>query len=317
MSVLVVCNDPIRDPGIALVEAALARRNVSLEFLRADLFPVDTTLTVLLNGESRPSRWLHGVQSIWLRHADPGASLPPDLRADVAVAITEQAMNALSTLLAEADVPVFDHPDTLALAPIKPRQLAIARRVGLRTPRTMLSNDAGALRAFAAECQAGLVTKMIESVPVHAVVDGAEVGGLTRAVTDEDLRDEASLAMCPMIFQERIRKVRDWRVTVVADRVFPAVVRAGDVLDWRSDRGLIAGFEAASLPAEVEQKLLDYCSRVGVQFAAFDLVEDREGALWFIEANTTAYFHFVEQATGQPISSAIAALLVGELEPRP
>jgi glutathione synthase/RimK-type ligase-like ATP-grasp enzyme len=316
MSVLVVCNDPRRDPGIALVEAALARRNIGLEFLRADLFPVEVALTVLLNGESRPSRWLDGIQSIWLRHADPGACLPTDLRADVATAVSEQATNALSTLLAEAHVPVFDHPDTLALAPIKPRQLAIARSVGLRAPRTILTNDTAALRAFALECPSGVVAKMIESVRVHAVVDGAEVGGLTRVVTDDDLHDAASLAMCPMIFQERIRKVRDWRVTVVADRVFPAVVRAGDVLDWRSEPSLIDGFEAACLPADVERKLLAYCRRVGVQFAAFDLVEDGDGALWFIEANTTAYFHFIEQATGQPISDAIAALLAGELEPR-
>ncbi|MFO0610920.1 MAG: MvdD family ATP-grasp ribosomal peptide maturase, partial [Polyangiales bacterium] len=187
---------------------------------------------------------------------------------------------------------------------------------GLRTPRSVITNDLAALRAFHDECGGAVVAKMIESVTVHANVDGAEVGGLTRAVTADDLRDAASLALCPMLFQQRVAKVREWRVTVVAGRLFPAAVRAGDVLDWRGRRDLIDGFEAADLPADVARALLAYCDRIGVQFAAFDLVEDADGVLWFIEGNTTAYYHFIEQATGLPISEAIADLLVGALPPR-
>jgi glutathione synthase/RimK-type ligase-like ATP-grasp enzyme len=317
MKVLIICNDPSRDPGIAAVQSALARRDVEVQLFRADRFPVEERLTIHLNGERQTSPQLDGVTSIWLRHADPGDALPEDLREDVAAAIIEQAQNTLHTLISSSGLPCFDHPDTLLLAPSKPAQLAIARAVGLQTPRTLLTNDLAALRAFAAELPGGLITKMVESVRVHAIVDGAEVGGLTRGVTPADLDDEASLAVCPMIFQERVKKVRDWRVTVVGQRVFPATVRAGEVLDWRSERALIDGFEAATLPEGLEQKILAYCRRIGVQLAAFDFVEDAAGALTFIEANTTSYFHFVERATGQPISEAIADLITGPAPPPP
>lgn len=316
MSVLLISNDPARDPGIGTVAEALARRGVALRSFRADRFPVGEKLTVHLDADRPESALLDGVRAVWVRHVDPGALLPDDLRPDVAVAIMEQAQNALHTLLASATVPVYDHPETLARAPIKPQQLALARAVGLRTPRSVITNDLAALRAFHDECGGAVVAKMIESVTVHANVDGAEVGGLTRAVTADDLRDAASLALCPMLFQQRVAKVREWRVTVVAGRLFPAAVRAGDVLDWRGRRDLIDGFEAADLPADVARALLAYCDRIGVQFAAFDLVEDADGVLWFIEGNTTAYYHFIEQATGLPISEAIADLLVGALPPR-
>lgn len=317
MSVLLISNDPARDPGIATVAEALARRGVTLRAFRADRFPVGERLTVHLDGDRPASALLDGVRAVWVRHADPGALLPDDLREDVAIAVAEQSQNALHTLLAAAPVPVYDHPETLARAPIKPQQLALARAVGLRTPRSMITNDLAALRDFVAACDGAVVAKMIESVRVHATVDGAEVGGLTRAVTAADLGDEASLALCPMLFQQRVAKVREWRVTVVAGRLFPATVRVGDVLDWRGRRDLIDGFEAAELPAAVARSLLAYCDRLGVQFAAFDLVEDAAGEMWFLEGNTTAYYHFVERATGLPISEAIADLLVGALPPRP
>jgi glutathione synthase/RimK-type ligase-like ATP-grasp enzyme len=316
MSILVVCNNPSHDPGIEMVRAVLERRGVALKTFRADRFPVDERLTVRLNGERRVSPLLDDVTAVWLRHADPGDALPEDIRPDVAAAIAEQALDAIHTLLSSTDVPCFDAPSTLALAPLKPQQLSIARGVGLKTPRTILTNDIAELRTFYAACEGAVVAKMIESVRVHETVDGAEVGGLTRAVASADLEDGAALALCPMVFQERVRKVRDWRVSVVGDRVFPATVRAGDVLDWRSQRALIDGFAPAALPPDVEAKVLAYCSKIGVQFAAFDFVEDDSGALTFIEANTTAYFHFVERATQQPISEAIADLLTGAVPPR-
>jgi glutathione synthase/RimK-type ligase-like ATP-grasp enzyme len=316
MSILLVCNDPERDAGIGMVRAHLEKRGVALKVFRADRFPVEEKLTVRLNGEALPSAVLDGVTAAWLRHADPGDALPEGVRPDVAAAIAEQALNTIHTLLVSSSIPCYDPPDTLAIAPSKPQQLAIARATGMRTPRTIITNDLADLRAFFAECPGGLVAKMVESVKVHDVVDGAEVGGLTRAVTEADLADEASLALCPMVFQERVKKVRDWRVTVVGDRVFPATVRAGEVLDWRSERALIDGFATADLPAGLEKKILAYCSRIGVQFAAFDFVEDAAGELTFIEANTTSYFHFVERATKQSISEAIADLLTGAMPPR-
>ncbi|WP_295443912.1 hypothetical protein [uncultured Thiodictyon sp.] len=78
MSVLLVCNDPTNDLGIGLVDAALRRRGVELTLLRADRFPVEQRLAVRLDahGYRVATPPFDGVQSIWLRHADPGEALP-------------------------------------------------------------------------------------------------------------------------------------------------------------------------------------------------------------------------------------------------
>lgn len=318
MSILVVCNDPECDQGIGLVGAALKRRGIDLVALRADRFPVEQRLGVLLetHGDRIVGPMFDGVNSIWLRHTDPGGALPEHIRPDLADAIRQQAAATLSTLMEASGLPVFDPPNVLARAPEKPRQLAIARALGLRTPRTLVTNDIAALRDFAASCGQGVISKMVESVRVHALADGAEIGGFTRAVTEDDLVEEASLALCPMVFQEKVEKVRDLRVTVVGDRLFCAAVRAGDVLDWRSDPALIAGFRPTELPPEVARAVLAYCDRIGVQLAGFDFVEDARGELTFIEANTLSFFHFVERSANLPISDAIADLLTGTCAPR-
>ena len=211
---------------------------------------------------------------------------------------------------------MFDSPDVLARTPEKPRQLAIARALGLRTPRTLITNDLQSLRDFAAACPHGVVSKMVESVRVEAMADGAQIGGFTRVLTQEDLADEQSLALCPMVFQERLPKVRDLRVTVVGERLFCAAVRAGETLDWRSRPELLAGFTPVELPPEVARAVLAYCDRIGLQFAGFDFVEDAQGELTFIEANTLPFFHFIEQGAKLPISEAIADLLTGVCAPR-
>jgi len=318
MTILVVCNEPERDVGIGLVRAALARRGIELAVFRADRFPVEQRLSIALgaNTERAVGSLLDGVSSIWLRHTDPGAVLPDHLRADVADAIRQQAVATVNTWLESSGLPVFDPPDVLARAPEKPRQLAIARDVGLRTPRTLVTNDIEALRDFAASCEQGVISKMVESVSVHAQADGAEIGGFTRDLTADDLADQNALALCPMVFQERVPKVRDLRVTVVGERLFSAAVAAGEVLDWRTDPELVAGFKPIELPREIARAVLAYCDRIGVQFAGFDFVEGADGTITFIEANTLSYFHFIEQSAGLAISDAIADLLTGAQPPR-
>ncbi len=53
-----------------------------------------------------------------------------------------------------------------------------------------------------------------------------------------------------------------------------------------------------------------YLRRAGLRFGAFDLAEDAEGQLWFLECNPNGQWGWIESATGLPITDAIVSELL-------
>ena len=219
-------------------------------------------------------------------------------------------------------LPVFqlDPPGPLQAAPYKPRQVELARAVGLDVPRTLLTNDPEAVRAFAAGCPAGLVTKMIgSSVLVETAAGLAPI--YTRTVDPGELNSLDGLDLCPMLFQERIPKARELRITVVGSQMFVAAIDPTTSLlgadDWRRDRTLVGSFRPYdALPEPVETKIFALLDLLKLNFATVDMIYTPDDRYVFIEINTISFFHFVERAAGLPISGAIADLLLGRSAPR-
>jgi glutathione synthase/RimK-type ligase-like ATP-grasp enzyme len=55
----------------------------------------------------------------------------------------------------------------------------------------------------------------------------------------------------------------------------------------------------------VEEKCILLAARLGLRFAAIDLILDRTGEYWFLEANPNGQWAWIESRTGLAISSAI------------
>lgn len=129
-----------------------------------------------------------------------------------------------------ADLPCLhvDHPDRTDTVPGSVGLLRLARAAGLDVPRTLVSNHPDDIRAFVAGCKGGSIRKMLHSSSMIVQTDEGEQRGTTEAVTEEDLVDDATLAPCPMVWQERVPKERELRITVVGHRLFVASVRSSD-----------------------------------------------------------------------------------------
>jgi glutathione synthase/RimK-type ligase-like ATP-grasp enzyme len=122
-----------------------------------------------------------------------------------------------------------------------------------------------------------------------------------------------------VIFQELVPEATDVRVTVVGDRLFAAAIRPppeGYALDYRMslDRAL---FEATDLPAEVEESIRALMRRLGLVYGAIDLLRTADGEHVFLEINPAGEWRFVEERTGQPITDAMADVLVELARGRP
>lgn len=318
MSVLIVTHS--RDHGgVADVAAHIAARGVEVVRLDTDRFPTGIELSI--EQSSAAERWhltvdgvahdLSAVDAIWYRRMR--SSRLPDGMPDDFKGVAAGESRAVILGLINA-LPAFrlDPWHRVRRADHKPWQLHLARAVGLAVPPTLVSNDPAAVRAFAARCPGGVVTKMLSSFALERP-EGEQVV-FTNALTEADLADLDGLKLCPMVFQARIERVVELRCTVVGKRVFcaglPAKASAGAADDWRRDvDGLSRRWVPHELPDDIAEKLLALATALGLNYGAADLLVDAEGTHHFLEMNPAGEYGWVEQVCGLPVGEAIAEVL--------
>lgn len=189
------------------------------------------------------------------------------------------------------------NPLTARRAELKPVQLREAVRAGLTVPATLLSNDPARIRRFLAEHQGSAIYK-----PFHpAQWDSGDSAAvlLTSEVGPDDLPDDEILRLTPGIFQARIEKAHELRVTVMGEHVVTARLLSQESdetrTDWRAGAGRLQ-VEASQLPREVEESCLRLMRSLGILFGAFDFIVTPEGEHVFLEVNPAGQFLWVEEA---------------------
>jgi glutathione synthase/RimK-type ligase-like ATP-grasp enzyme len=214
-------------------------------------------------------------------------------------------------VLASLPVTWVNHPARMAEAEYKPLQLAVADRVGLPVPRSLVTDDVDAVRRFAAETARPVVCKTFSSLLLD---DGDSVASVFTTTVDPALIDPGQLAATAHLFQERLSKAHDTRVTVVGDTAFAVAVHAGSEAgreDWRSDYRNLR-YETVAVPEVVRLGMSAYLHHFGLRYGAFDFVVEPDGTWRFLECNPNGQWLWLEHEAGQPIAAAPAALLAGE-----
>ena len=191
----------------------------------------------------------------------------------------------------------------------KPFQLATAARAGLAVPRTLITADPDAARAFASTC--GGQGKSLDAV-VKTLTPVS--GRYTHRLRARGLGALDALRAAPAIVQEYVDGV-DLRVIVVGGSIFAMEVDARRTahpedcrLDWENGRKTA---RVAVLPVGVTRGLIAMMDRLGLDYGAFDLRRRNGGEHVFLEVNPAGQWLYVEEATGLPITDAVARLLAG------
>lgn len=254
---------------------------------------------------------LDDVSAVWYRRFAPGHALPADM--DMRSGALKESRAALAGLIEVLPVFHLDEVANVRRADNKPLQLKWAAELGLRVPRTLVTNDEDAVRQFASECVDGFVAKTLSSFVVTNP-DGDELAVYTRLVRDEDLQDLSGLRLSPMQFQEVVPKAFDLRCTVVGTAVFTAVLDAplleGGCVDWRiQGHELADAWQPHALPADVERALLALLDRFGLNYGAIDMILTPDGEYVFLEVNPAGEFLWLDGLGGRSISDALADVL--------
>lgn len=304
-----------QDPTAARVAEALRARGARVVRFDTDRFPGDLRLDVFANGarlrDGAVVQDLSGMDAVWYRRMLGSRRLPAGLDPRYRSACREQARVLLRSLFASLRRARWIDPvDRVQHAHHKTLQLDLARAAGLEIPDSITTNDPETARTFFEEHGRDVIVKM-QSPPAVLDDSGRELVVFTHRLREEDLSTIDGLLHCPMIFQERIPKQVELRVTVVGERLFVASVE-GEIADWRRD-GSRARFRPDSVPADVRDSVLRLMRAYGLTYGAIDLIRTPEGRHVFLELNSAGQWGWIERETGLPIAAALADALLGEV----
>ena len=312
MDVLIVTHTEDNE-CVEMVSAALERRGARAVRFDTDRFPAEVSLRLAIDGARRSLALeqdgrtieLGEMAAVWHRRVSFGKQLPESLERQLRAASVDEARRVVLGLLASLDCFVLDPWARIRLAESKQLQLELARAAGLEVPRTLITNDPAAVRAFWDECSGRVVTKMMASFAVYE--DGKEKVVFTNPISAADLEALEGLRLCPMTFQERLEKAYELRVTIVGRRVFAASIDSGSLersrTDWRREGlALIDRWKKIALPAEVERRLLAFMDVLGLNYGAADFVVTPEGRHVFLEVNPVGEFFWLDRMEDLPIS---------------
>ncbi|MDN3260787.1 ATP-grasp ribosomal peptide maturase [Streptomyces sp. CSDS2] len=250
-----------------------------------------------------PSRTadLKNIRSLyWRRPTWPAFEHLDEADARFAVAQVRHGLGGV--LYALPSCRYVNHPLRNFEAEHKPLQLAVAQRLGLTVPPTLVSNDLSEVREFIATHRE-VVYKVLRWTPYRRGEEGMTTW--TEPVTADEL--DESITVVPHLFQARVDKVADLRVVVVGRQVF-AVRIDSDLLDWRQDYSALT-YSVTDLPDRLEKTLIAYLEHFGLASGSFDLAVDRQGNTHWLELNPNGQWGWLEDETELKLTAAFADLL--------
>jgi hypothetical protein len=297
------------DDHARAVQAELAELDAPAALVDLARFPTELDLAVRYDRQ----RWeyslshdgdclsLGDVTVVWWRRPRPFVLHREIADGEYAHFAYSECAEALAGLWQSLEATWINHPAEEQTAARKLYQLRAADELGLDIPRTLVTNDPDQARSFFdAHGRAGVAYKTF----LPAAHDWRE----TRILRRDELAQLEAVRYAPVIFQEYVPLTLDLRVTVIGSEFFAAAVHpiaGGYEPDYRMDvdRATVEPFE---LPAEIERRLGDLMSRLGLSYAAIDMRLAPDGRFVFLEVNPSGEWLFVEQRSGQPITAAFA-----------
>ncbi|MFJ6657672.1 ATP-grasp ribosomal peptide maturase [Streptomyces sp. NPDC091377] len=305
--VVVTCLD---DPTADLVISELARRRVPVVRLDPGDFPSEVTVRADL-GESglggtlrttTRSLALDHVRSVYWRRPRPYAG-PPGLDSPESEWCAEQARYGLGGILAALlpESHYVNHPWANRAAEQKPAQLTAAAGGGFRVPPTLLTNDPRAARDFTEEYGRVVYKPLYNSD--YADEDGRALTVWVEEITPDELN--AGVAVTLHLFQQRVEKVADVRLTAVGDNLFAVRIDGSPGLDWRRHYDALR-YTLIETPPEIAKAVQAYLTHFRLTFGAFDFGLDPTGGWHFYECNPNGQFAWFPDHITTRIVHAIA-----------
>lgn len=324
--VLVVSHD--EDGSAKLLMQRLLEIGQPYQLVNLGLYPHDSFATLEYDEGSRRSFKLpsgefssNTVKSVWWRRprGKVRATTTDPIERYVEIE-SEIFTNSFFALL--DGVRWVSDPESTRVANHKPLQLELARKIGFRIPKTIISNDPVAVSAFIKRhWNMPLIMKPVGTSFVRISSDPTGVDNknrviYTRLIDKKKIIESIDMVSnCPVIFQESAEQDFDVRATVIGDTVFAVKIThsqdsgAGENnVDWRNPR-LNRKYEKLDLPDSVKKMCVELTRSLNLGFGAIDLCFSEKKGFIFLEINPQGQWVPSETVAGHPVSLTLARFL--------
>lgn len=244
-----------------------------------------------------------GLAGLWRRPGDPDTSR---FEAAYQAFVEAECRDAFLGALAGRSIAWVTPPDILSYAERKLEQLAVAYQLGVRIPRTLVTNSGSQASRFAEQSCGRVVVK-----PVRYGLVATEPVPLVVWTSEASTKELSALDGVPVILQERVTARSHLRVVTVGSKTFLSELIT-DELDWRANLQNHENFQplANELHPDLVDQAQSIATSMGIGFSAQDWIMPATGPPVFLEANPNGQWLFLEDIHKGQIGRELVALLV-------
>jgi glutathione synthase/RimK-type ligase-like ATP-grasp enzyme len=311
------------DPHANLVEAKLRRRGARI--LRFDYaeYPEQAKLSIDFQGGKKRVLLSRGNETFdlaecttgWLRRPRKPQTSGKIANATLAHYTDNECMQVLLDTWNTLGITWLPGPiHAIRRADCKQLQLQLATELGMEIPPTLITNDPDAFLEFYRQHDGNVIDKLPSTTLAATVRTGNELMRFTQATSTRDVGYARRLRYSPVMFQAKVPKKFELRITVVGQNVLAAEIHSQSTkrtqLDWRHYDSGHTPYRAHRLPDEVRRACLALVARLGLRFGAIDMIVTPDDRYVFLEINPSGQWMWIEDETGLPISDALCETLL-------
>lgn len=176
----------------------------------------------------------------------------------------------------------------------KPQLYEKLRSWGYGVPRTVTTSSSDVAASFI-------------DVEGEAIVKPMVGIGSARLADQNSSQHMDEVAECPVMFQQRI--VGDTvRVHIVGDKVVIALkILSDDTVDSRTNT---RGFVLYEMPQQEQERIVSANRKLGLHFAAWDIMVDEAGACYYLDCNPGGYVMWIGKSYYQFLFTQLARYML-------
>lgn len=204
----------------------------------------------------------------------------------------------------------LNHPKYIFSANNKIEQLKLASKIGFNIPKTCISSDPDNIKHFYNSNNKNIIAKAVKYG--YDINENYLQFAPTKKVEKNFIENIENYYVIPTIYQEKIEKKYDIRVTVVGNKVYTAAIHSQEynetMTDWRLwdiHDNVDLKHSKHELPSEISNLCLEITKKFNLRFSAIDLIYTPEKEYYFLEMNPNGQWAWIEGKLGYPIRDSI------------
>jgi glutathione synthase/RimK-type ligase-like ATP-grasp enzyme len=251
------------------------------------------------------------IRSVWYRR--PVLPVPNEAITDPGLrefAMLESS-DAINGFFRSLDCFWMSDPEAIRRAEFKLPQLRMAAELGFRIPDTLVTSSAAEAKEFFEVNNGEVIIKPVRAGRLKEDSNFKLI--FTTALKKSDLSHLELVKDTPCLFQARIPKLLEVRVTVIGEEIFAVEIHSQDhpqtQVDWRKPEIRNVRHAAHALDLNVKNLCLALTRKMGLAFGAIDLVLTPDLEYIFLEINPNGQWAWLEELTGLPMAAALVERL--------